>query len=179
MRNPGKFPNFVGSEAGSIIKPIFLGTLLWVIAHFAFFLFFAGMEVGLLQICLAVHQGKEVTFRDAFSSFAPGPIFLVGQMLYLAMVLVGFVFILIPGVYLGIRFAWFGFCFLEREGNLAQSFRRSATMSAGSEISLFYFFVFLILLNLVGASLLGLGLIITVPLTVLMMTSVYRQLGRA
>jgi uncharacterized membrane protein len=38
-------------------------------------------------------------------------------------------------------------------------------------------FVVLLVLNVLGASLLGFGLFITVPLSVLMMTAVYRQLS--
>ena len=37
--------------------------------------------------------------------------------------------------------------------------------------------VFLVFLNLLGQSLLGLGLLITVPVSALVVTSVYRQLG--
>lgn len=38
------------------------GILVWGLAHLAFLVFFAGMEVGLLKICLALYDGEEPTF---------------------------------------------------------------------------------------------------------------------
>src|ERR1700758_5092434 len=35
------------------------GILLWAVAHLAFLILFAGMEVGFLQICLALSEGRE------------------------------------------------------------------------------------------------------------------------
>jgi uncharacterized membrane protein len=47
----------------------------------------------------------------------------------------------------------------------------------GSKTYLLWILVFLLVLNVLGASLLGIGLFITVPLSVLMMTTIYRQLN--
>jgi len=150
---------------------------LWAVAHLTFFIFFAGMEVGLIQICLALHDGKEVSFTDTIANLALGPKFFVGQLIYLAMVLVGLVLIVVPGVYLGVRYSLFGFYLVTRDANLIPSFQQSAVLSKGAGTYLLIFFIFLVLLNVLGAGLLGLGLLITVPLSVLMMASVYRQLG--
>ncbi|HVS87391.1 MAG TPA: hypothetical protein VHF01_04105 [Candidatus Acidoferrum sp.] len=156
-----------------------LGILLWAVAHLAFLIFFAGIEVGILQICLALYDGREPTYADAFTHMAWGPKFLAGQMLYLLMVAVGLALLVVPGVYLGVRYALFGFCMAAGDANLMRSFQQSAILTMGTETYLLAIFVALLVFNALGASLLGLGLFITVPLSVLMMTALYRQLNKA
>ena len=153
------------------------GILLWAAVHLAFLIFVAGIEVGFLRICLALYDGGEPTFADTFKHLAIGPKFLAGQVLYLFMVAIGLLLLVFPGVYLSARYALFGFFMAAGETNLMRSFQQSAIVSTGTETHLLWIFVALLVLNALGASLLGLGLFITVPLSVLMMTAVYRQLS--
>jgi hypothetical protein len=153
------------------------GILLWVGAHLAFLIFVAGIEVGFLQICIALLDGGEPTFADIFRHLALAPKFLAGQVLYLLMVVLGLLLLVVPGVYLGARYALFSFCMVAGKTNLMRSFQQSVILSMGAKTDLLWILVVLFLLNALGASLLGLGLLITVPLSVLMMTSVYRQLS--
>jgi len=153
------------------------GILLWAAAHVAFLIFAAGVEVGFLQICLALCDGGKPTYADAFTQLTLGPKFLAGQMLYLLMIVIGLLLLVVPGIYLGVRYALFGFCLATGETNLIRSFQHSAILSTGSKTYLLWILVFLLVLNVLGASLLGIGLFITVPLSVLMMTTIYRQLN--
>lgn len=122
-------------------------------------------------------MGESRYFGDTFSHLSLGPKFLVGQLLYLLMVLIGLPLLVVPGVYLGARYALFGFCMAAGETNLIRSFQQSAILSTGKKTYLLRIFLALLVLNVLGTCLLGLGLIITVPLSVLMMTAVYRQLS--
>ena len=153
------------------------GILLWSVAHLAFLVFFAGIEVGLLKISLALYDGEEPTFSDVFAHLALGPKFLAGQLLYLLMVVSGSALLIVPGIYLVVRYALFGFCIVTREANLIRSWQESALLSTGTKTYLLVILVFLLALNVLGASLLGFGLFITLPLSVLMMTAVYGQLS--
>lgn len=153
------------------------GILLWAAVHLTFLIFVAGIEVGFLQICLALYDGGEPTFADTFKHLALGPKFLAGQLLYLLVVVVGLLFLVVPGVYLSLRYGLFGFCMAAGETNLTRAFQQSAILSTGTKTYLLRICVALLVLNALGASLLGLGLFITAPLSVLMMTAVYRQLS--
>jgi len=152
------------------------GIVLWSIAHLVFLIFFAGMELGFLQICFALYDGREPKFAEAFEHLALGANFLAGQILYLLMVAIGLLFLVVPGVYLGVRYSLFGLCMVAGETNLMRCFRQSAILSSGSMRRLFWIFVVVLLFNALGASLLGLGLFITVPLSALVVTAVFRQL---
>jgi hypothetical protein len=153
------------------------GILLWIVMHLAFLIFVAGLEVGLLQVCLALYDGEEPTLADSFAHLALGPKFLAGQTLYLLAALIGLLLLVVPGVYLGVRYALFGFCMAAGETNLVRSFQQSAILSTGEQGYLLRVLFVLFVLNVVGASLLGLGLFITVPVSLLMMTAVYRKLS--
>jgi len=153
------------------------GILLWIGMHLAFLIFVAGLEVGLLQVCLALYDGEEPTLADSFAHLALGPKFLAGQTLYLLAALIGLLLLVVPGVYLGVRYALFGFCMAAGETNLVRSFQQSAILSTGEQGYLLRVLFVLFVLNVVGASLLGLGLFITVPVSLLMMTAVYRKLS--
>ena len=152
------------------------GLVLWTLAHMAFLYLFAGVEVGLLRICLDVSEGKEPGYRDAFRHLAIGPQFLAGQLLYVLMVLAGLVVLIVPGVLLGGRYSMFGFYMADGEPNLIRSFNQSAALSIGKRLSLFGILVALFLFNLLGACFLGVGLFVTLPVSVLATASIYRQL---
>ena len=63
-----------------------MSILLWIIAHLVFLIFFSGVELGLLQVCLAFYEGKEPTVADALKNLELGPKFLAGQVFYLSLV---------------------------------------------------------------------------------------------
>ncbi len=151
------------------------GMVLWAVMHLAFLIFVAGVELGLLQICRALRDGKVPTFADTFAHLFLGPKFLAAQILYLLTVVIGLLLLVVPGVYLGVRYALFGFCFADGETNLLRCFQQSAILSKGARTDLLWILVALLVLNLLGASLLALGLFISVPLSLLIMTDVYRQ----
>lgn len=153
------------------------GILLWAVAHLAFLIFVGGVEVGFLRICLGLSHGREPQYADIFADLNLGPKFLAGQILYLLMVMIGLLLLVAPGVYLAVRYALFGFCLAADETNLARCFQQSAILSTGAKPYLLRILVVLLVLNLLGASLLGLGLFITVPLSVLMLTAAYQQLN--
>ncbi len=153
-----------------------LGILLWALTHAAFLVFFAGVEVGLLKISFTIYAGEKPTFSELFAHLALGPKFLACQLFYALMVVVGLALLLIPGFYLGVRYAWFGFCLVDEKANLIESFQHSATRSAGQTAHLLTIFAALLVFNLLGASLLGVGLLVTIPISVLMLVAIHRQL---
>jgi hypothetical protein len=153
------------------------GILWWTAAHLAFLVIFAGIEVGFIRTCFALYNGEKPAFANAFGLFTLGLKFLAGQTLYLLMTVVGLVFFIIPGVYLGVRYAFFGFCLIAGDESLRRSFQQSAMLSKGNMTHLLAIVGSLLVFNVLGACLLGIGLFITVPLSTLMMISVYKQLS--
>ncbi len=162
---------------GIVVATQRLGILAWALAHIAFFLCFAGMEVGLLRISLALEDGRNPRLADAFNHFDLAPVFLAGQLLYLAMVLAGLVLLVVPGIFLAARFALFGFQIASGNVGVLRGFKQSADLTRGATGRLAATLVTLFVFNLLGAAVLGVGLFVTVPISVLMMASIDRQLS--
>ena len=152
------------------------GIVLWAAMHLAFLIFFAGVELGLLQICRALRDGKDPEFADTFAYLPLGPKFLAAQILYLLMVVIGLLLLIVPGVYLGVRYALVGFCFADGETDLRRCFQQSALLTKSATAGLLRILAALFVFNVLGASLLAVGLFISVPLSALILTDVYRQL---
>jgi hypothetical protein len=152
------------------------GLLWWAVAHLAFLIIFAGIEVGFIQACLALDEGKAPAFVDTFKYSTLGLKFLVGQILYGLITLTGLVLLIVPGLYVGARYAFTGFFQVSDGENLRESFAQSAILSAGDMASLMAIIGSLLIFNILGACLLGIGLLVTIPLSVLTMTAVYKQL---
>jgi hypothetical protein len=154
-----------------------LGILAWALEHIAFLLCFAGIEVGLLRISLALQEGRNPSVADAFNHLNLAPGFLAGQLLYLAIVVAGLVLLVVPGMVLAARFALFGFQNAAGEGAVLQSFKQSWNLTRGATGRMAATLVTLFAFNLLGAALLGVGLFVTVPISALITASIDRQLS--
>ncbi len=152
-----------------------LGVIFNLAIHTAFLIIFSGLQIGFMKICLGVYTEKTLPYSELFKSINQGANFLVAQLAYVVMILMGLLLI-IPGFYLGTKFAFFGFHMAENNNSIINSFYTSAALTDNFITKLAYYLFLLVLLNLLGAALLGLGLLITVPISVLTMTSLYEDL---
>lgn len=135
------------------------------------------MEVGFIQMCLALHDGRQVRYRDLFQALHNGPSFLIAQLIYFVMVMVGLALFILPGAYLGTRDTFYAFPYSKGRINLKQSFQESANFNQHMIWSLFWFLFLILLFNIAGASILGIGLMVTIPMSVVMKVHVYHQLN--
>ena len=131
----------------------------------------------LKRICLDLYDGKPVVYSDLFRDLRLGASFLLVQLAYFVMVLVGLAILVIPGLYLGTKFTFLAYSFAVGNPSLMQSFQQSAIISQGSMWFLVRFSLLILLMNIMGAGLLGIGLIVTFPLSMLMKAFLYRQLS--
>jgi len=152
------------------------GILLWTAAHVAFLIFFASLQVGFLQSCLALRDCQAPTFAGVFAPFSIGAKFLVAEVFYLLLVTVGLALLLAPGIYIAARYAFFGFYIAEGKG-IADAFRSAAWLTARAILPLAGTLAALLLFNLLGTAILGIGLLLTVPVSGLLWADIYRQLS--
>lgn len=153
-----------------------LGVAVNVGLHLLFLISFSGLKLGFFRIALAVHDGHRPAYGDLFTSLRGGPRLLGAGLLYLLAVIVGLAALVVPGVFLALRYSQFGFAMAAGDLGVGASFRRSGALTRGALPALLGFSVLLMALNLAGAALLGLGLVVSLPVTVLAMASVFRQL---
>ena len=84
---------------------------------------------------------------------------------------------IVPLIYLGIRFLFFGYFIVDQKAGVIESLRKSWKITERNVWNLFLFFLALFGLHFLGALFLLIGLFITVPTSLLAVAHVYRKLS--
>ncbi len=155
------------------------GVVVWLVLHLLFLLLFSDLMAGFQVMALRAADGDSPNLALLTASFRRGPAFLLAFSIYLAAVLGGLMLFVVPGIYVAVRYSLFG-CVLAAEPTSAlEALRRAAALSRGRWWTVFRFMLMALLLNLGGAALFGLGLVITFPVSLLAASSLFLTLGRS
>jgi uncharacterized membrane protein len=169
------FASWVVLEVAVIALQRF-GIVVWLVLHFAFFVFFSGVMVGLHRIALETVQGKTPRLTNLTALLDRGPTFLLAFSIYLMAVVSGLVLLVVPGIIVAVRYAFFGQIIATRSKSALEALRDAAALSEGRRWTLGVFLLLVLFLNVVGAAVLGVGLLITFPVSLLATSDLYRSL---
>jgi hypothetical protein len=123
-----------------------------VALHVAFLLVFSGFVVGLHRIALEAVDGGAPTLITLTHFLKVGPTYLLALALYCLIVLAGSVALVLRGIYLAVRIAFFGQILASRKASALNALRDSAALCADRWWSLFVLFFLALALNLLGAA---------------------------
>jgi len=90
---------------------------------------------------------------------------------------VGLIALIIPGVILILMWMFVKLLIVERNLNPLDAMKESSRITKGSRWELLLLLILIIVMNIVGAILIGVGLLVTVPITLLAITHAYRVLA--
>ena len=155
------------------------GVVVWLILHFAFFLFFSGLMVGFHRIALNSVDGRAPELGDLIALLGRGPTYLLASCIYLVAVVGGLLLLVVPGVIIAVRYAFFGQVIATTSRSALEALCGSAALSKDRMLMLGAFLLLALLLNLAGAAFLGVGSFITFPVTLLATSNLYRSLQRS
>ena len=134
------------------------------------------VELGFLNIILRFAHGKKANIADLFKHYEAFFPYIFAAILYGLIVLAGLVLFIIPGIIWSLRFQFFGFLILEHDLGPIEALKRSFHITRGSTLKLLGFSLLFILINFMGALCLLVGLLFTVPLTMLALAYIYHKL---
>lgn len=118
--------------------------------------FLAGMSVALTSL-----------YANGFATFTSK----------MMSVLLGTIVMLLPGIYIAVRFKFFPYVLLENEHmSIIEVIKHTKKITCCAFWSLLLFFIMLMVLNIVGFLAFGFGLIFTVPVSILALAHLYRNL---
>jgi uncharacterized membrane protein len=143
-------------------------------------LFIQVLQVALtlfyVRAALNIHDGQsfdplkpEISLSEFFS-------FLLASVIYWLVVAIGFVLLIVPGVIWALKFGYCGFLVADKKFDPFDALNESSRLTNGVKGQLFGFAVIVCLVNLVGALALGVGLVVTIPATVIAAAHVLRRL---
>lgn len=133
------------------------------------------LTLGMMQAFLKVSRDEPSSLSDLFS----GPPFIVpalvsGVAATLA-IIIGFIALILPGIYIAIRLQFIVFAVLDGFGPM-EALRKSWKMTAGRVWWLFGFNLLGFFINVLGLLFLIVGIVVTFPLTYTAQAIVYKTL---
>jgi hypothetical protein len=172
------FASWVGLEV-TVVALQRQGVFLNVALHIAWLVLFSGLMVGIHHMSLQAVDGQHPTLNDVSSLLGRGPRMLLASTFYSLAVGIGFLLLVAPGVYVAVRHALFGHFIAAGEKSAFGALRDAGAVSRGHWRLLCRFLALAVALNLGGACLLGVGLLVSFPVSLLAFASVFRTLQHA
>ena len=132
--------------------------------------------MGVIKITLKFCDQEQATYRDLFSAYRLLLNYLVGLIVYGIIVAVGFIFLIVPGIYLAVKYQFYDYLIIDKGMGPIDAIKRSGVLTEGVKRNLVLFWLALVGINILGMIALGVGLIATVPVSWLANAYVYRRL---
>lgn len=149
--------------------------LLDLVLYVVIFIVNTIVSMGLIRISLEFVDGKKPQFSDLFHTKNLVNFILV-SLIRGVITLIGFILLIIPGIIFSIRLQYVTYLIIDKNLPPVDAVKKSWDMTKGNVWNLFFLGILLFLINVLGAILLLVGLFVTVPLTMLATTFVYRKL---
>lgn len=136
-------------------------------------LFMLGYTKNLLQTM----DGEEPQF-SAYGQQARKLITaILASLLYSVAMVVGLIFLIIPGLYLAIRLQFYLILIVEEDCGIIESLQKSWELTRGQAMPLFALFFAAICIEIIGFILLFIGIFVATPLVLMMQCYAFRKLN--
>jgi uncharacterized membrane protein len=131
--------------------------------------------IGVINICLKFLDNKKPKYKDLFY-YKPIVNYVLASIVEGLIVVGGFILLIIPGIFFALRLQFTCYLIVDKNLGPIEAIKTSWKITKGNAWSLFFFGILLGLINILGVLCLLVGLFITVPLSMLATTFVYRKL---
>lgn len=135
------------------------------------------LEIGAIKIILKLVDGKKADIKELWA-YPQYLLRMIGaSIIYCLILVLGFILLIIPGIYLAIRLQFYSYYIIDKDAGAIDSLKMSWKATEKNVINLFLFALLLIGINILGAIALGVGLLVTVPVSFIAVTLLYRKLS--
>lgn len=138
------------------------------------------VSISVITVSLMLADGMSPSWKDPFAKYAHYRVFvnyLLASLINMALVGVGLLLLVVPGIYIALRIQFYKFLIVDKEDvGPWMAVKESWKMTKGHTWNLFLFTLLIILINFVGFLALGIGLIVTFPVSIIAYASLYRKL---
>lgn len=144
------------------------GQPLWIILHLAYFWWTAYWEAAILAVALDRFDGKRPAPMRVFRDQRLVLRFTLLKLLLIPATLLGIVLLVIPGLFTLGRYGSSFFFLIDRRCGIGEALASAGRATRGKTGRLMGATLIILLFNLLGFALMGVGLVVTLPMTVLM-----------
>lgn len=134
------------------------------------------LGLGFTRIILLLVDDHHTAVTDLFNGFRMFLSYFVASFLYGFGVFVGLFLLVVPGIFVAIRFQFYPYYIIEQGDSAIIALQKSFYSSQGLTLDLFLFGITVFAANLAGILLLGIGIIVTFPVTTLATAIIYKGL---
>lgn len=133
-------------------------------------------KMGLYQSVLMMTTGNKPGFDQFYKNWPQFLSWIVANFLFAVMFGVGLILLIVPGCYVLARYGLFPFFILDKNLGPLESLKEAGDATEGIRWQMFLLFLACVGLNILGMIFFLIGLLITVPVTLLALAVVYRRL---
>jgi uncharacterized membrane protein len=133
-------------------------------------------HIGFLRLSLDLTEGKQISFRNILSYEYYFWSFIGTTLLVSILFFVGLVFLIVPGIILGLMFSFATIITIDLDLNPLAALDKSRELARGVKWKLLGFYMILGVLNFFGVTAFVVGLLVTVPISIFSILYVYREL---
>lgn len=148
------------AETGGVDRPF---TGLGALLNAASFIVSPALEAGFYLVALKLAKRQLTTFSDFFRGFNDFLPLLMARVVTSVLIALGFLLLIIPGIYLAVAYAFTFPLILERKMGFWQAMETSRKVITKQWFAFLGLGLLLFVINLIGALPCGLGLLITIP----------------
>lgn len=138
------------------------------------------VALSIISISILISRDSVFTFSDLYTPLlSPKRVlkFIALTILYVVSVTIGTILLIIPGVYIATRFKFFPYMAIEHENaTIKDLIKMSYKLTENHFWIVLGFLILATILNIIGALLFVVGLIITVPVTLFASAHMYNKL---
>ena len=134
------------------------------------------LQLGLMRLSLDLIDGKQASVRQLFDEYPLVLRYIGASIVYSLIVIAGLLLLIVPGIIWSIKYSQYGFLMLDKNLGVMESISMSGKVTDGAKTELFWIGIVVGLLMLVSIIPFGLGLIATIPMSVLVGPLLYRRL---
>ena len=133
---------------------------------------------GYVESMIRMARGEKVGIGDFFKTgFNRFGTLLGASILSFLGIVIGFIFLIIPGIYLMIRWYFLYQVIVDRDASVFESFKQSADMVTGQFWIILTLVILIVVIQAIGGSIL-VGTLVTIPYTSLLTAHFYLVLNR-
>jgi len=134
------------------------------------------MAIGMVKIVLGFIDNRKPALGELFDGLPLVINYFIANIIFVVVCAMGFICLIVPGIYLMCRLIFWQFFVVDRNLGPVEALQASWEATRGIALNVFLFGMVLWLLNLVGLICLGVGLLVTIPISMVAVAYVYRTL---
>lgn len=134
------------------------------------------LRIGYTKIFLKIYDKENPKFSEIFHEYKTFLRYLGTIALTILLVVVGIIFLVIPGIILAIRLSFGLIIIVDTKNGIISSIKESFNITKGNFWKLLGFWFVTSIINIIGLIFFGIGLLLTIPITTFAHIYVYRLL---